>query len=800
MTDSTSNSLAERMTPPRAAASTGAGPTPPDTAAARRATLCRALGLHRAAACALGALAVTPAEALELGEASVRSALGQRPVIDIPYTLAPGERLEAACLSLVRSGTDGLPVLTRAAIGIPAAGSIRVTGSEPVREPLLGLTLKTDCPQAPRIERGYSLLIDPPVLVAAHRTGTEPVATAPEPRPARATAGAKARSAASAGTPQRSASPSASGGDGRADGRPRRDIEQGTSYRVRRGDTLSTIAERVSGRPSGLWETAERLFEENPAAFTANDPDWLLAGAELVIPVLTAPAAAERAAGVATGTVEEAPAAPATVTAAARSAGPSRAPAAPPTAFDPEPVEPAAPGDTGSDTDAVKGNATQAQIETAGPASRVETAPPAREPAQRTGPVTLAGEQAAPGEPEPASPFLDENAGAAAVASDTAAAVPKIDDEAATADGTTTVDAAAQDRGGMHPLLAALFGAAIGLVLGLLVLARQFRELARRRRRDADAKAVARDLAVLQAAKAAVPEEPAIIVEEPSWTTNEDLEIDADLTSGEGLSADAEGGDGVHEAIHLGDRAQSVALDLELPEQTETELDEALTGRLPAASPEGAAEDRPGETAGGPLRDPGGQRGEDAAAAQPETPPAAAASPGPVENIDFELLTKDYEDELTATQKLEAALAEAALQLTAGEGGEKGGSDTGNDAEADAETVEMPAEEAPTREMPAAQPHWDRTGAIAEEGSAVMDNDEQREDEPADEPAIDAADVAEAASGLAASFDDAMDETVALPQDWDEDELAAYAHEALDDPDETDVLDTEDLRRTRTGS
>ena len=57
------------------------------------------------------------------------------------------------------------------------------------------------------------------------------------------------------------------------------------SYRVREGDTLSTIAARVDGRPANsTWQLATQIFAANPNAFIRANPDLIKLGWEIKIP------------------------------------------------------------------------------------------------------------------------------------------------------------------------------------------------------------------------------------------------------------------------------------------------------------------------------------------------------------------------------------------------------------------------------------------------------------------------------------------------------------------------------------
>jgi len=68
-------------------------------------------------------------------------------------------------------------------------------------------------------------------------------------------------------------------------------IGDSTRYQVQPNDTLGEIAQRVENRPVGVWNTANLIFEMNPDAFLDNDPNRLKAGSWLSIPSFGADAA-----------------------------------------------------------------------------------------------------------------------------------------------------------------------------------------------------------------------------------------------------------------------------------------------------------------------------------------------------------------------------------------------------------------------------------------------------------------------------------------------------------------------------
>ena len=48
------------------------------------------------------------------------------------------------------------------------------------------------------------------------------------------------------------------------------------SVTVQPGDTLSSIARRITNRQAGVWQTVATLHAANPDAFIDNDPNRLL--------------------------------------------------------------------------------------------------------------------------------------------------------------------------------------------------------------------------------------------------------------------------------------------------------------------------------------------------------------------------------------------------------------------------------------------------------------------------------------------------------------------------------------------
>ncbi len=222
---------------------------------------------------ACGMMAV-PASALELGDLKINSSLGQPLRASIAYALNPHEELYDFCIYL-RPGLapNGLPVLSRASVSI-ADGMILLTGSRAIREPLLTMQVSIDCPYTAHLSREYTLMLNPPTPVI--REG--PIVVEP-----------------SAATETRAATAATETSKPRPPIESRRNIDrspisESSRYLVKRGDSLSDIASRISERSIALWPAVDRIFAANPDAFMDSDMNRLKAGSWLEIPDLSAAA------------------------------------------------------------------------------------------------------------------------------------------------------------------------------------------------------------------------------------------------------------------------------------------------------------------------------------------------------------------------------------------------------------------------------------------------------------------------------------------------------------------------------
>ena len=219
-----------------------------------------------------GGLASTPASAIELGEISVQSALGQPLRASIAYALAPNENIASYCVSLnPGAASHGLPTVHGGTLTV-ANGVILLTGSGVMHEPLVSVRLNIRCPYTPNISRDYMLFIDPAQVVAAPAMTVNSPVSAAKPDVSASTLPA-ARTVNNAAPVNRTP------------------IDSSVRYRVQPGDSLSLIAQRIENRSIGLWSAVAQIFDANPNAFIDDDPNRLKAGSWLLMPDFVAQAA-----------------------------------------------------------------------------------------------------------------------------------------------------------------------------------------------------------------------------------------------------------------------------------------------------------------------------------------------------------------------------------------------------------------------------------------------------------------------------------------------------------------------------
>ena len=262
-------------------------------------------GILVAYAIALILLAPCTTSALELGEATIKSGLGQSLVVEIPYRLAGDERVTSACVGLAPAGpaADALPTYASVSRISVTPTHIEIFDERRVLEPLIGLSVDVHCNDAPHFVRSYQLFVDPPAQIPTTLSNRTEVAAAGRQSAIDAAApiAAGPRDATSVipnetATIPATTDPTASAAivrTARANASPRArglvggNLPQGQTYRVVRGDTLSGIAARIAGRPLTISQAADAIFAANPTAFTRGNPDLIEEGRSITIPNMT---------------------------------------------------------------------------------------------------------------------------------------------------------------------------------------------------------------------------------------------------------------------------------------------------------------------------------------------------------------------------------------------------------------------------------------------------------------------------------------------------------------------------------
>lgn len=239
------------------------------------------------------------AHAAGLGKMSVNSALGQPLVAEIEIFAADKAELDSLTASLASdqafrdAKVDFAPVLSSLRFSVETKSNgksvLKVTSNRPVNDPFVDMLIELNWASG-RLVREYTVLLDPPgmspqesvapVTVTPTRAPVAkpaPAAKVPapvaEPAPSKAPAPAAAKPPASAPAPK-TAAPAA---------RPAEPTATPDQITVKRGETLSGIAKRVSPSGVSLEQTLVGLYRENPKAFDGN-MNRMKAGAKLAVP------------------------------------------------------------------------------------------------------------------------------------------------------------------------------------------------------------------------------------------------------------------------------------------------------------------------------------------------------------------------------------------------------------------------------------------------------------------------------------------------------------------------------------
>ena len=569
-----------------------------------------------------GGLAAMPASGLELGDIKVHSSLGQPLRASIAYALGPNEALSDTCVTLRPiNSADGMPSLTRASM-IVTNGVIAITGSSIVREPMMSLQLSVRCPYTAQLTREYLMFIDPPGIAREQLAAPAPAPVAARPQPVATRPQPQAPAAVQPRTVTRQ--------------RPVADTPiDATRYQVQPGDSLSQIAQRIENRPVGLWTAVNAIFEANPDAFIDSDPNKLKAGSWLAIPSF----GAEQA-----------------VTVAAAESATAARPATSAGAYDPAAFDGVAPVD-----------------------EPAQTTPVVEQPAAAT-----AGSESALADLEPGDVILDRDKAlleATGTASSETIVIPDTELEGPAASSDTPNVPVATVRP-VAPVseptttnwLLWLAGGGLAIIITMLLFGRRFREqfgstpvapaVPQRRKTDTQVvEAIAQEPADAEMDMEIADDSP----------TEENLALDADLVMGTGLQAGSE----VEVAQDFG-FAATTDLDLELPEEMSSGGDTMETDIIAPVRLEETILDSEVlpedddydmsvivDATKMPIPDDVTEKDLEAIQVDADDETLIADDYTVSQEVDYKILEQDYEDELTATQRLNQEIAKAAEDLAA---------------------------------------------------------------------------------------------------------------------------------------
>ncbi|KVW99438.1 FimV/HubP family polar landmark protein [Thiobacillus denitrificans] len=215
------------------------------------------------------------AHAAGLGKLSVTSALGQPLAAEIELFAADKAELDSLSASLASdqafrdARVEFAPVLSSLRFTVEKRPNgravLKVSSSRPVNDPFIDMLVELNWASG-RLVREYTMLLDPPGMGGVQTVS--PVAVAPARAPATAPAAA----------PQASTAP--------ATARPSVPAPQAAApdrVTVKRGDTLTGIANRVRPEGVSLEQTLLGLYRENDQAFDGN-MNRLKAGKTLNVP------------------------------------------------------------------------------------------------------------------------------------------------------------------------------------------------------------------------------------------------------------------------------------------------------------------------------------------------------------------------------------------------------------------------------------------------------------------------------------------------------------------------------------
>ena len=240
-------------------------------------------------AVALALLLVTSGSALALGlgQIKVESALNQPLKAEIPVVSASPDELRGLTVSLAssedfqRAGISRERLQANLKFQVEKRGGqtvIVVTSDKPVNDPALDLLLELNWSNG-KLLREFSILLDPPGMPAAGVSrATAVTAPASEKKPVSARPTGKTRAATTAAGSGTASTMASSAGSAAAG------IAAGSSYTVRSGDNIWSIAQRSTRSAGEINRMMVAIQRANPDAFFKDNINALKKGAVLRIP------------------------------------------------------------------------------------------------------------------------------------------------------------------------------------------------------------------------------------------------------------------------------------------------------------------------------------------------------------------------------------------------------------------------------------------------------------------------------------------------------------------------------------
>ena len=225
------------------------------------------------------------ANAAGLGRLSVTSALGQPLAAEIELFAADKAELQSLSANLASdqafrdARVDFAPVLSSLRFSVETKPDgravLKVTSSRPVTDPFIDMLVELNWASG-RLVREYTMLLDPPGMAAPQTVA--PVAVVPAQTPAAKPAPAPVPKAATAPAAPKLPAPAEASKPA-----PAPQAAAPDRVMVKRGDTLSGIANRVRPEGVSLEQTLLGLYRENAQAFDGN-VNRLKAGKTLNVP------------------------------------------------------------------------------------------------------------------------------------------------------------------------------------------------------------------------------------------------------------------------------------------------------------------------------------------------------------------------------------------------------------------------------------------------------------------------------------------------------------------------------------